>query len=677
MNASTTTHFNLPVLRRMRVDGYQLYPNKDGNPGIDRSFSSGVTVVVGINGLGKTTLLRMILHGLLGRYVLPPTRLEGLGGSADYELKQSIKPKYFASRVPDDARDATVMVEFQIAHDRVQVERSLHDLKLMDFRVNEEDLEETDEQSALRRLTELVGVQSEYELAVLLQSTMFFLEDRTELFWLRRAQFELLRILFIPKALSGKLQQRNRDALKLDSEYRNARNVLRNRLKKTLNIDSGQKEEVKAAIEKLNHLRTQNQAYLDKQQDLVADRDSNNRTLKELRDQLLRTDIAISEQERKVEQFHEEYLETLLPELDDLSRLTVAHVLSDTGCVICGSRTDKFKEAVKELLDQGNCPVCLSEPKDQERAPQYGDSDQLDKEFASLQSLRREKGDLEKSIQATRRHLREIDLALIELENDQQLTQDEIRAIRELPGERKQQIALVEWADDQEDQLRSQKEQAERAADLYLEAVEEGQAQIQSIASRVSRSFSKYAQAFISEDVDLELNNEIVDVGQSGARVEIPVFTVRMTSGTSSVPTKRIAEDAVSESQKEFLDLAFRMALLDAIDAKGASIFIETPEASLDAVFIKNAGDMLRSFSGEGESRSNRQVVATCNLVGNEMIPALLGLLDQQHKRYPPDDIDKSIVNLLDIAAPSKALRDNHEEYKRLLDRALTCAEAK
>ena len=67
----------LPILKELRVTGYELFPGDPSGSGIAWSFQNGVTVVAGINGLGKTTLLMMILRSLTGRY-----DLTGDGGTA-------------------------------------------------------------------------------------------------------------------------------------------------------------------------------------------------------------------------------------------------------------------------------------------------------------------------------------------------------------------------------------------------------------------------------------------------------------------------------------------------------------------------------------------------------------------------------------------------------------------
>ncbi|MER8465687.1 hypothetical protein [Mesorhizobium sp. M1396] len=60
-----------PVLERIRITNYRLYPGEPDAPGIDFQFQQGVSLLAGINGLGKTTLIDMIYRLILGPWELP------------------------------------------------------------------------------------------------------------------------------------------------------------------------------------------------------------------------------------------------------------------------------------------------------------------------------------------------------------------------------------------------------------------------------------------------------------------------------------------------------------------------------------------------------------------------------------------------------------------------------
>jgi hypothetical protein len=154
--------------------------------------------------------------------------------------------------------------------------------------------------------------------------------------------------------------------------------------------------------------------------------------------------------------------------------------------------------------------------------------------------------------------------------------------------------------------------------------------------------------------------------------MEFPAFTVNMTTAFSqSVGTPRNDDDDVSESQKEFIDLAFRMALFDIATAPGqpAMLVIETPEASLDLIFVRQAGKLLRKFATGDRNRAN-VVIATTNLNRENMLRSLLGLDDkptQKTKKEAP----QRVINLLEEAAPNAALRRFGADYRRELAKEL------
>ena len=132
-----------------------------------------------------------------------------------------------------------------------------------------------------------------------------------------------------------------------------------------------------------------------------------------------------------------------------------------------------------------------------------------------------------------------------------------------------------------------------------------------------------------------------------------------MSSSTNPVPSARVKKENVSESQAEFLDLAFRMALLDIISADGSAMLVmETPEASLDSWFVRKAGRLMRQFASE-TADPPRKLLVTSNLNGTEMIPALLGLITDGGKRRKLSVADRPrLVNLMEITAKAGVLKD-------------------
>ena len=188
---------------------------------------------------------------------------------------------------------------------------------------------------------------------------------------------------------------------------------------------------------------------------------------------------------------------------------------------------------------------------------------------------------------------------------------------------------------------------------------------------QIKHHFQTCVQAFLEESCELNYRERERTVGQSGQRVPFPGFDVMLTSGTfRNTPTPRLESDDVSESQKEFIDLAFRIALIrTASEGRGAMLVLETPEASLDSLFIYRAGDLLRDFANEGGGPGN-VLIASSNLNDANMIPALLGI--DRDPRLSGDGVAKRMINLLRLGAENAALLARRDQYEEQYQRAIT-----
>ena len=169
-----------------------------------------------------------------------------------------------------------------------------------------------------------------------------------------------------------------------------------------------------------------------------------------------------------------------------------------------------------------------------------------------------------------------------------------------------------------------------------------------------------YAEAFLQETVTVQFGaQDKVKIATGAGQVGMPSFSILMTSSTHVVPKERLTSNNVSESQKEFLDLAFRMTLLDMVCAGGATtLVIETPEASLDSWFMLRAAALMRQFA-PADSGPVRNLIATSNLNGTAMIPALLGRLGKHGKPLrAAKTTGAQFVDLLKATARSNTLKE-------------------
>jgi uncharacterized protein YhaN len=64
---------NFPVLERLDISQYGLFPGPEGGQaeGLHVDFQPGITLIIGANGLGKSTLVTIIFRLLTGPFDIP------------------------------------------------------------------------------------------------------------------------------------------------------------------------------------------------------------------------------------------------------------------------------------------------------------------------------------------------------------------------------------------------------------------------------------------------------------------------------------------------------------------------------------------------------------------------------------------------------------------------------
>lgn len=132
--------------------------------------------------------------------------------------------------------------------------------------------------------------------------------------------------------------------------------------------------------------------------------------------------------------------------------------------------------------------------------------------------------------------------------------------------------------------------------------------------------------------------------------------------------------------------MAFRMAILEIAAPNAPSMLIlETPEASLDSVFVPRAADLLRRFAARDDDASDTRLIASSNVNREQMIPALFGaypdrrfhgqVVDEPEQPSPPtvpiEERAAHVLDLLTIAAPTRALDRFRVPYEDERDRAI------
>lgn len=650
---------HLPVFDRLVVRHYPLYPGKN-KQGLELDFKDGVTVLAGINGIGKTTLLNLLLRMVIGP--ADPKKAErDLGRVSKRELTLPRKRNYFDLRVPDDlGTAATATLTFRIGTKVITVTRFMRDMGLKSVTVGRSKLKITDEIEFISQIAEWAGVTSAYDFHIIVRYLQFFAEDRLPILWSTGTQFEFFKTLFFEEELQDELNNTFAEIQRVDTNYRNRTHQLKKRESELppaietdeISIDALQQlanEAEKAfKLADADYEHTINQYRLCRQSVFDAD------------EELSLAEANLTQAEEKFIEADAHYIATCLPNLDDKLRFLMQGLGSSQGCFVCGTRGKKQRNAISKDLRMGHCFVCHTKlPADQHSLTPITSSDVRILENA-LEEAHLEIKKASKRREITENDLNKLGLELKNASSKRRAALQQYEDLqRSIPSNALESAAdLRSRLDEERKALLVLADERNRLVEVYRAAVAKGQIAMASMLESLRSSFTNYAKAFLMENVTVDIARNTPFKPATGAKqVNIPTFTVKMTSSTFKQPEARLSSDSVSESQKEFLDLAFRMAMIDLISPKETmTVVVETPEASLDSWFMRRAADLMRRFTQSTEVPS-RRLIATSNLNGTTMIPALLGILGDDNNILTPRPKDAGhLVNLMEETARATVL---------------------
>ena len=688
-----------PVLRELKVEGYGLFETANSS-GLSHAFDSGVHVIAGINGLGKTTLLNIIYRLLLGPRDM--SKEDGGLSSTQHVLVDWRNKKYFRNRVRDEARGARAEAVISFGQRRLTVTRSLRTLEIESLAVDGAAEAQATQDRYEELIRELSGAASYFDYFAILRFLVFFLEDRPELIWDRRSQFDMFRLLFYDRAAAKAAAEEYDAAQRFDSQYRNERVPIREARRQLDEYDaaeqSGVAVEIRAARTALAAAQGQDEAHADA---IVQARQS----AESARLRREKTRLDLEEARLSYEEEQQLFYQHVFPDLEATAAHVFLNLATGGGCLVCGNRSAAAAERLQAYAERHQCPVCESELEQQENVVSAGEFNEkrLERVAHQVETIRASLAELDRTVARDDAQLN----ALIEARRGTVgLVEGLQTRLNELQRQASPDALEAVVADDEEQiaykrryvevgEARLQALQADRTgAESRYKGIKAGQErQLTEHLSKVKQAFSRIAGHLLAETCTLREANDVRRIGQEGELLEFPILEVMMSSGVfTGSPSAREDSSEVSESQREFIDLAFRMALMEAAAAaqSDAMLVLETPEASLDALFVREAGALFRSFAAKGDASGN-VFIASTNLNNEGMIPALFGAVaPPPREAVSADDADAlardpaadtavpapslpagerraHLINLLSISAPNAALRQHRGYYEEKL----------
>lgn len=650
----------LPELISIHLRNYTLYPN-----GLDYSFDfiKGVNLVLGGNGMGKTTFVNLIKYAIIGnyknRYDFRRTYLEKI-----IQRRQENAATYFSNRMDSnvitDGKQPFVELTFKI-HDAVfHVKRDLQEIRILSVEVNGRTIDgEQITQAKYEKLSEtekqpylLYKYEKEVErcanitfddLIVFVNEVLFFGEDHKTIMWNSVSsgssydvQDELFNKYFNDPQLDDARQDALRQAKYFDSLSRHRSEDMR-AIKKVLDkIDAAKKQsqsnEIPLRIIELKEKIANASALLKQMQKEQKERTTRIETLENEINLASSRVVETEKRKAKLESLRNSQIwETLHPSYYKFERnIRMNHV-----CPLCNKPNEALVVKLEKSSD--NCFVCGS-PIEKHAA------DDLTQQYKEVQTILNSTYNY---INEKKREISRLEREVKELDNKFEEHSSYIRnlntSLRELQYVNAQEVPhggeIQPFLDEMERLQKEKDENQQKSIEEAAKAAEISNKMVVEVTENVlqfSRIFSSYAEQFLG--VECKLTYTKLDDDPSE----------RFYPVIDGITRKN--EEELSESQRFFIDHSFRMAILTFFYQTPTFYIVETPDSSLDISYEHNAAKVFLQFLEKPNS-----IIITSNLNNSTFLRYLI-----DHSEGYVD-----VVGLLDIAKQSM-IQNSSEQLKGL-----------
>lgn len=646
----------LPELLNINVKNFTLYPN-----GLDYTYNfvKGINLILGGNGMGKTTFVNIIKFGLIGLYRKAKDLTRTYQGRAI--VKRLLYPSdYFSARKDDTIKadgEATVTLQFLIKDVHFKVIRSLDTGVLLSVMINgeklagkqlSEDRYERLDNEKLQMPYLLHSYETQIEtlsnltfddLIFFVNEILFFGENHNTVLWNEGidgktdVQYELFNKYFSEPELNEERIEMSRQTRYYDSLSRHKSEDMRviNNLLKKLNQGEDDKKSEKSATIDILVLKGEIEKLTEELSSLKSTQKKLDEDIAILQGEINRDSLQASKLDDEKKLLEKKMNASLWETLHPMYDVFIKNIQLNHICPICNQETDVLVERVNEATSK--CFVCGSKihlTSDEILTAKYKEVTASHKSlYQGIANKQRRIRAIEEDQYNLDRDFREKDLKRRSLQ--QQLREQEFKRAETAKPDKLQAL------DDEYNKYAKEKEELQKKRDEY--AAKEIQLtgriaeEILSNVSRFSAIFASYAQQFLGVNCSLEYNSY-----DDRPKRFYPVIDGKV----------RKQEESLSESQRFFIDHSFRMSILTFFYQSPSFYIVETPDSSLDLSYEQNAAGVFLQFL-----KKPNIVIVTSNLNNSSFITHLTA--DQ--------NIRLSMVGLLDIAKHS-AIQGGSERIK-------------
>jgi uncharacterized Zn finger protein len=585
----------LPRISKFTLFGYQPLFDKP----IEASVEKNRLLVLGGNGLGKTTILQSIIYCI--------------AGEADLDIEANKDKrwgrKYFYGRI-ERPEDAYVQVDFFLGDDKITIKRGFKTARILEFKLNDLDLL-NDSGKAIdleNYLIQSIGYHSANDFRFLVHKLCYLPEDRANLVWDSENQIRLMMLLFGDIIDERDFRERRAQLKMLDSQKRHINvdlNSARSKLSTSTQALSAQGNEqvnskevdVNANIEVEEDANTET-TLLQKLNQISENKFSFVAQTKEIKKDLTALTEEVETIQDKLFDKEETYILEKLDQLQsDEVRLALHKLLHRQICPACGEKAEELAKQAQSYQTDGRCPLCGSK-----KSVNVLENETYPLLEAQLSEKVRLKISLEQNLFEKEKQLQ----LLEDEESNLQFKYNEIK-LREFNRDKSANVEEIEsnvGNISTEMNLETRVHQFELA---YLESekrfqdlkgeLEKRYEDFTKIANervvRLGQLYEAYATSFLGTQCELDKRN--ADIKFLSLDLYVPKFNNQI----------RPLPESCSEAQRFFLDIAFRMSVIDLakeLSGSKGSFVCETPENALDVTYIQNVADMFKDFAQEGHA---------------------------------------------------------------------------
>lgn len=582
----------LPELLSINIKNYTLYPN-----GLDYTFEfvKGANLVLGGNGMGKTTFVNIIRFAILGLYKKPFGYTRTYQGNI-IEKRQLFPQKYFSSRMDDSVRtdtSPTVSISMKINNIRVELTRDLSSITLTKLKVdgievlgnlidqvNYEKLSDIEKKDTLPyKYENIIKTNTNLEfddLIFFVNEVLFFGEDHKTILWndegfFPDVQSELFNKYFNDPDLDKKRQEAIRKAKYFDSLSRHisedirAINKVLSKMKEAPVTDHSTNKENIAFT--LIDLKAELARMNTKLETIQKERVSKSQHISLLQNDINKISLSVNDNDKQLTQIEEELNSHIWETVHPLYHIFIKNIQLNHVCPMCSHPNGELVERVTN--EQNNCFVCGT--------PISTNTDTdiiLRKQFEEISVERKS---LYQSINSKKQKIQNIEQEIINLDSEFSNIESRKREIQQNIRELEYENVMSDNSQnsiqpflDEVNSLTQQKEYYQKQRDEQYDIVTSISNEIEDIITAnvqaFSSIFSQYAGKFLGVPCELTYMKQVRD---SNKRF-YPIIDGKV----------RFYEEEMSESQRFFVDHSFRMSILTFFYKTPSFYIVETPIAA-------------------------------------------------------------------------------------------------